>query len=134
MRRSTCLGPASVGVLALVLVGCGGAKTKVDVTGTVSYQGKPIENGAIRFEPIDRKLQPSGDNIRNGVYRVTLPVGTAKITITGSEKIGMKKLYPTPDSPTRPIFKQFVPDKYNDKTELSAEITSGTSRLDFDLK
>ena len=133
MRRSTCLGPASVGVLALVLVGCG-AKTKVEVTGTVRYQGKPIEDGAIKFEPIDRNLQPAGDNIRNGVYHVKLPLGMAKVTITGSEKVGMKKLYPTPDSPSRPIFKQFVPDKYNDKTELSADITSGTSRLDFDLK
>ena len=43
---------ASLALLLAVLIGCGGGGTKrASVEGSVSYYGKPIDNGSITFCP-----------------------------------------------------------------------------------
>jgi hypothetical protein len=131
-------GPSAIGILALVLVGCGGGKTKVDVSGTVSYQGKSIDMGNIRFEPADKSLAPEGSVIKDGAYHVKLPLGKARVSISGAQKNGEKKRYNTPDSPMMSIYKDIVPKKYNTMynpdNDLSRDITGSTDQLNFDLK
>ena len=134
MHGSKRLGSATFGILALALFGCGGGVTKVEVTGTVTYLDKPIENGAIKFEPIDQHFQPAGANIKNGTYRVKLPVGTAKITITGSEKIGMKKLYPTPDSLPADLQGVRTGEVQRQDRALQGDHLEHEASSDFDLK
>lgn len=42
---------SSVALVALVAVGCGGEeRVRHQISGTVTYQGKPVEMGTIRFE------------------------------------------------------------------------------------
>ena len=132
-------GPLAIGFLASALAGCGvGAKTKVEVSGTVTYQGKTIDLGNIRFEPLDKTLGAEGSEIKDGVYHVKLPLGKARVSISGAKKIGEKKRYNTPDSPMMPVYNpDFVPRKYNTiynpDNDLSCEITSDTNQLNFDL-
>jgi hypothetical protein len=123
---------ASVGLVLISVAGCGGA-SKVEVTGNVTYQGKPIEEGRIRFEPVEKLIAPEGAVIRDGVYHVKLPLGLAKVGITGVRK-KEQKLDSKANGPTRPIYEELVPKKYNDEPEITAEIKADTNRLDFDLK
>jgi hypothetical protein len=125
---------STISVLALALLGCGRARTKVDVTGTVTYQGKPIDLGNIKFDPIDKKLQPDGNEIRGGVYHVTLPIGPALVSISGAKKVGETKASNTPNGPGRAKYEEFVPKKYSREPDIIADIKADTSRLDFDLK
>lgn len=61
-------------VLLVSVAGCGrsdGPETFI-VTGTVTYQGQPVQEGEIRFAPVEGTKGPaSGSTIRDGVYTVT---------------------------------------------------------------
>lgn len=59
-----------LGVLSLLLAGCGGQKS-YHVFGTVTYKGKPVPTGQIVFEPdptAGNKGQPAFAKIKDGHY------------------------------------------------------------------
>jgi hypothetical protein len=70
---------------SMLLSGCSGKGKKKDVTGSVTYKGKPLPRGKINFfGGKDGKQQGSGE-IRDGEYKVTqAPTGDVKITIVTS--------------------------------------------------
>jgi hypothetical protein len=55
------LGQVTLVVVAMAATGCGGSNGPVrhDVTGTVTYEGKPIESGVVVFDP-DASKQNKG--------------------------------------------------------------------------
>lgn len=55
--------------LGIGLVGCEGT-TGTTVTGKVTYDGAPVESGAISFMPVDGKGAAAGATIVNGTYTV----------------------------------------------------------------
>ena len=65
--KMTTAGAAFV-ILAAVF-GCNSGPTIYDVTGTVSFDGKPIEQGEIIFLAADNASTPGSGMIQNGVYR-----------------------------------------------------------------
>src|SRR6516165_10691227 len=85
-------------VTLLVLAGCGD-RTMSQVSGEVTIDGKPVEEGAISFYPVDRKSPTTGGDIKGGSYSVAVPVGLMDVKISMPKTIRMKKLYNTPDSP-----------------------------------
>ena len=136
-----------VGLLVFVIVapmaGCGGgAADRVSVTGKVTYQGEPVAYGEIRFDPTDgAKSQPSGAPIRDGQYKVVgkggVPVGTHRVSITAFRP----NARPQAESAAVPMSggaapNQYLPAKYNTKTELTVTLEPGESEktLDYDLK
>src|ERR1700722_13098705 len=72
-RRTTW---ASVALLAAFLCGCGGPVT---VTGTGTYDGAPVEKGAITFVPAGGGGPAVGGTITDGKYRVDGVVFGAKV-------------------------------------------------------
>jgi hypothetical protein len=66
MTRRT-VSRAGWAISALLLCGCGGATT---VTGTVTYDGAPVENGVVTFAPADGVGPAVGGRITDGKYRV----------------------------------------------------------------
>jgi len=137
---------------AIVLVGCGqkGPYERVIVSGSVSYDGQPVEFGMIRFQPTGETRAPaSGGYIMNSEYKVDqrggVPVGTHKVIIqaftggipassTDRSKGRAPGIEDDPVGP-RKTNKQFLPPKYNDKTELTIQIDSQSGELtkDWDL-
>lgn len=123
--------PAAV-LLALAL-GCAGAGTG-DVSGTVTYDGKPVEQGAIAFVPADGKGPTAGATITDGKYTASkVPVGTAKVSITGVKVTGKKKMYDDPQAPLVQTAAELLPAKYNEATELRYDVQRGAQTKDFDL-
>lgn len=119
-----------------LLSGCGddGPKRAV-VRGKVSYNGKPVEEGTIRFL-IDNRATAQGE-IKGGAYKIDhlggVPVGSGKVEIEGFQNTD-KVVHNNPTGVKVYEAKQVLPPKYNKKTELTVEITEGENEKDFDLK
>ena len=65
----------------LFLVGCGDSlPQKVEFSGTVRFQGKPLPGGAIAFLS-ERGLQNSAIIDPEGHYRIKMFVGPTKVTV-----------------------------------------------------
>ncbi|MCE9567240.1 MAG: hypothetical protein K8U57_35000 [Planctomycetes bacterium] len=121
--------------IAAFLVGCGGGTDSGDVSGTVVYDGKPIEEGSISFTPEDGNGPTAGGSIKSGKYTAPkVHLGTAKVSISGAKVTGSKKMYPDdPKSPVVITSTEMLPEKYNQKTELRYDVKSGAQTKDFDL-
>ena len=118
---------------ALLTCGCDGAKF-VEVSGTVTVDGAPIESGAITFLPADGQTPTAGGEIKDGKYRVKVPVGVMKVSISAPKVVGKKKIYPTPDSPEMPVTVEALPERFNEKTELTFEVkSSGSNEKNWEL-
>lgn len=63
----------TAGVLATVALGCNSSATTV--TGQVTYEGKPVQKGAISFMPTDGQGPSCGGSIVNGRYTAQLSPG-----------------------------------------------------------
>ncbi len=104
------------------------------VTGTVRVDGEPLEKGSISFVPADGKGVTAGGDIVDGKYTVTrISPGPMTVQIRYPKVAGTKKLYDTPESPTRNVFHEALPAKYNDRTELRLEVQAGNNEKDWDL-
>lgn len=133
---------------ALALAGCGGGET--DVSGKVSYKGKPVVYGTVLLldgtgAPKSGVIQPDGtfrvSGVRPGAVKVAVssprPPGAEPPRKQAGGRDDDDKPPPnvTPASPE--VIKSWfaLPDKYGDpnKSELTADVKAGQP-LDFDLK
>lgn len=133
-------------VAGVALSGCGGGDGKVldrqPVSGQVTLDGTPLDQGAIRFEPFGeiKERTVAGSPIANGAYDIPkaggLPPGKYTVSITSSEAAAA-----LPSDPTEAMNAagkaqpkpERIPPRYNQNTELVVEIKSGTNKHDFPL-
>jgi hypothetical protein len=121
--------------LALMVSGCGESGPPMgEVTGTVTVAGEPASTGSIAFFPTDGKSATAGAPIEGGRYTAQVPLGESKVEIRVSKTVGHKKLYDTPDSPTKAIMEETLPAKYNDQTELTINVELGVNEQNYDLE
>jgi len=130
----------------IVCAGCGGADdglARQPIWGTVTLDGQPLANGVITFTPASGQPTQSGGVISAGKFSVPREqgpvVGNYSVSINSSsaeatvppdqEKSGM----PGHVAPNRA--RDPIPDKYNAKTTLTAEVKKeGGNDFQFDLK
>jgi hypothetical protein len=136
--RSACL-------LIAVLAGCGKAQPpRTIVSGSVTFQGKPVEFGDIVFQPLDAKWKKfyAQGKIVGGKYQLSEhgPVpGENQVAIYGYKKTGRKRvdLAGKSLSEAAEIVEEvvpYIPTKFNEASELKAEIkVGGNEGLDFNL-
>ena len=99
----------------------------------MKYDGEAVTEGTITFFPTGGTGGTAGGPIKDGKYSVTkVPVGTAKVSITGSKFQKMKDLYGK-GGPQMAMTTNPLPPKYNDKTELTYDVKPGANEKDFDL-
>lgn len=122
-----------------VLTGCGKSEPKrYGVSGTVKYKDKLIGVGSVTFIPEGGgEAQMGGAPIKDGKYEMPAVAGLRE----GKYKVAIS--YPDPkgtpaagDAPGASLdAKNLMPAKYNDQTELRAEVSADKSNVfDFDLK
>jgi hypothetical protein len=132
---------------ALALTGCGGT---ADLSGKVTYQGKPVVYGSVVVIGSDG-VPKSGEIKPDGTYRVNgVKVGSAKVAVSSPRPPGSdppKKVRERGDDGDKPppevtpappeVIKNWfpIPNKYGDpaKSELTVDVQSGKP-LDIDLK
>jgi hypothetical protein len=114
------------------------------VSGTVTWQGKPLPLGTISFVPATgEEVSGTKTLITNGRYEFPNPPGLSagsykvKIESKGKSKTtGPVSEAPrgVPDfRPINPDEPEQIPEKYNDETTLTAEVVAGSNAKNFDL-
>jgi hypothetical protein len=131
-----------IGCLAALLLiglmtGCGPSEPRRQpVSGVVKYKGAPLKKGTINFRSEDGKYVGTGE-IADGKYDIPqisgMPAGKYVVAISYPDP---KIPAPKGDEPPgewRPA-REMLPAKYNDSSELKAEIKEGPNDVSYDLK
>src|SRR5438445_10256809 len=128
--RWTCL--AASGLLLVSALGCGGTAS---VSGTVTYDGKAVERGKIRFLPLNDKGEVEGSgmivgvDISKGAYKaMDVPLGKKKVAIVAFEKAGQAA---APAAQKQAADLLIPPEVTKD---LRVDITPPNQTVDFHLK
>lgn len=111
--------------------GCGPAGPRTyPVSGTVTFDGKPVTQGDILFIPSDRSLGPEGGRIVDGKFAMRSKEGKCQVEITAVE-VGPN----TPRVDGVPVIINYIPARYNTQSELSVEVApSDENSFEFRLK
>ncbi len=132
-------------MLVSSIAGCGSGGLGVAVSGKVSLDGQPIQDGTIQFVPIEGTQGPTaGGTIKEGAYSIPRdggPVpGKYRVEIssfadvkdaTEKEMAGALFGRPATDMPktaqVQKIRKNIVPTKFNETSELKTDVPQGAS-------
>ncbi|MHC2069865.1 hypothetical protein ACYFX5_20525 [Bremerella sp. T1] len=132
MFRSTLL-TLSLAFAVTTMVGCGSSGPEMgDVTGTVTYKGKPLPTGTITFIPEEDGIPRASAEVQeDGTFQAEtsgvgsgVPVGKHRVMISAFIDMG-------PEAPVKSI----LPDKYGSDRQsgLTAEVTPGENIVNFSL-
>ncbi len=108
--------------------GCGDPTGPRPVSGEVTWGGSPLADGYVTFRPVGAG-RGSGGAINAGRFEISaargLDAGQYRVAITSHAPTG--KQVPNPEVPGEKIAqtKQVIPAKYNDRTELTAQVQVG---------
>jgi hypothetical protein len=123
---------ASLTLLALLTSGCGSSRPVME--GMVTLDGVPIEKGTIMLMPANGKGQNAGGGIAAGRYRIPVSPGPMEVRISANRKDGTM---PDPLNPGSGAmidrYVDYVPARYNEKTELNVTLKPGLNKHDFKL-
>jgi hypothetical protein len=118
---------ALVATLILSMAGCSGSGVDLgEVRGKVTMDGQPLPDALVRFVP-DKGRSAQGITDANGEYKLDYSNRDA------GALVGKSKVLITTGSLENPKAEK-VPAKYNNETELTGDVTSGSNTINFDLK
>ena len=133
-------------LIFLILAFAQGCKSeKAKVTGHVTFQGNPIENGKISFDSADGNSQGASTEIVDGDYELTIHKlnGSASmiVRIWGFKKTGIKIKAPagspgiTSEGELLDETQMYIPAQYNSSSKQTVRVESGKENVfDFELK
>ena len=124
------------GIGLLLLTGCGQDSNRKSLEGDVTLDGQPLMKGSITLVPMQGTGGPTaGGTIDNGKFSITSKgtfVGKFRVEITANRKTGQKKQGPFGNMVDD--YEQYIPDRYNQQSELEAEVTeAGSNHFEFPL-
>lgn len=123
-------------LVAVFATGCASSPLQL-VSGQVTVDGQPLEQGTIDFLAADGNGPTAAALIQDGVYSVEMMPGPKKVIIRGYKVVGQEHASRLdPNSPLVDKKEQFLPPVYSDelKTTLTADIPAGGKPdLDFSL-
>jgi hypothetical protein len=119
----------ALGAALLALTGCSGDPS-VTVAGTVTFDGRALEQGEIIFSSHDGSVTPAAAQIENGRYALRALPGAKKVTINASRRSK------TIDPNTKEYEEySFIPAAYNVQSKLTADIKPDSpNEVNFELK
>jgi hypothetical protein len=115
--------------LAATSIGCGNGK--VTVQGEVTFDGQPVEQGTIIFEPADGEGPSAGGKVENGKYSLAgeagLLPGVKIVRIKAFRKTGRQVEAGPPSPPGTMVeeIERLIPDCYNGESTLTCEVAPG---------
>jgi hypothetical protein len=131
------LAPAILLAGFLVLtVGCGkGDPNRAAVSGAVSLDGTPLDEGSILFVPISgAQGAVTGGPIKDGRYQISRNVGATvgwnRVEIRSVRNTGKKIQYAPGTSPSVEVI-QRVASQYNTNSTLKIEVHPSDNAADF---
>jgi hypothetical protein len=124
----------TLGLVPLLLIGCGNDQALVPVTGTVFLDSRPLANATVIFHPADGR--PSiGKTDEMGDFELSY-IREERGALIGKHTVSISTYQEAdPDSENEAIRQgapEVVPSRYNVRTTLTAEVVPGdTARFDF---
>jgi hypothetical protein len=125
---------------AAALLGCGRADGLVEVHGTVTLDGKPLNDAIVQFMAASHEGGTSrpavGRTDSGGGYELEYSTGVTG-TRPGKYKVTISTFWPsslTPEEQVIPGSKERVPNVYNAKSTLTADVTEEDGEVNFELK
>jgi hypothetical protein len=129
------------------IFGCGASgPPRVEISGLVTLNGKPLESGSIAFIPDAGVVGPmAGGEIKDGAYRIASTDGPT----IGSHKVEIRAWRETGKVPVTGIagatggpsaggtvanMEMYIPAEYNTKSNLQISVERGENHHDFDLE
>lgn len=129
-RSVICL--VLIAAISSIVAGCGDARRQ-SVSGTVTFDGQPLKEGSIRFIPTEGAEGPSaGADIIDGKFEIPKDVGTfaGKFQVQVTAKRPSQRLARNPETGRMERgFEQYIPAKYNRRTELVEEVKVGEDNV-----
>ena len=123
----------TITLLAISLTGCGeSGPATYPVSGTVTLDGQPLENGRIVFRDTERKISSAGGPITNGEFSFRSQPATMRVEINARREIPGKFVSPAPGEKV-PLTEETIPARYNKKSEMTKEVTEGENTFEFAL-
>jgi hypothetical protein len=120
----------------VALAGCNGQPTPVGVRGTVTFDGAPLAEGTLQFEPLELTTGQSREvAIRDGKFSLpasegVLPGVEFRVVIQAFKKTGQK--YPNADmAASYDEVVQYIPEQYNTATTLRATVSPNETENDL---
>jgi hypothetical protein len=109
------------------------------IEGAVTFDGKPVEQGSITFEPASGTGPSAGGTIQNGRYAVDaegVTPGEMIVRISAVRSTGKKIEAGPPEPPGTMVdeVRPYIPAAYNEQSTLKAEVKAGKVTQDFALK
>jgi hypothetical protein len=131
----------TVGLLALAAAawaaGCSGGLPLGDVRGEVTFDDRPLDEGVVRFVPLDGKTPTASALIEKGKFSERVPVGSHRVEISSPKLpkgINSAKEMKRGTVDEGVALEELIPERYNSRSELKAEVKRGTNVVRFDLK
>ncbi|MGI9429561.1 MAG: hypothetical protein ACR2NM_12940 [Bythopirellula sp.] len=123
-------------IVAISLTGCEPTSGRESVAGIVSFAGQQLADGNILFRPIGDG-QTAGAKISQGKFKIPrdpgLLPGKYRVEIKAMRAVG-KKYTDSESGEEVQDREQYIPARYNTRTELTCEVTAGgENRFDFEL-
>ncbi|WDI44486.1 hypothetical protein [Bremerella sp. P1] len=118
-------------VSGMTLLGCAASDEhpKYPVSGTITYDGEPIESGSIVFDPVDGIGPSAMGGIENGVIKAEVSAGEKILRISAVRTLDKKDQY------GESITESFIPDKYNGESQIHETVTAdGKNELTIELE
>ncbi len=122
-------------VATIVISGCTG-EGRAAVEGKVTFAGSPLDVATITFIPQSGAGIKSGGLIENGAYKIDPQVGPElgphRVEIRWAKATGKK--YKNEFGEEIDVRQEGLPDKFHTNSSLTADIKSGTNKIDFTLE
>jgi hypothetical protein len=132
------IGHAILAVAVSIAAGCGKDNGRLPLSGKVSWQGRPLENGSIVFVPAAGHRGPKiGAEIVDGSYEIETERGATPgvYRVEVWPDTGEHPHSPTdarPGTTTRnPV--ATIPAEYNSKSRLTAAVSAEQTTFNFEL-
>lgn len=122
------------GLLFLLgLVGCAGANDPLNrqaISGAVTLNGEPLNNGSISFDPQDREKGRSGGAvIENGEFRLDrqrgLQPGAYTVRIHSADTSTMAVADEAMPGDSRKVARERIPAQWNSQSEQTVTVEDG---------
>jgi hypothetical protein len=134
MRHLHCLT-----IILIVVPGCGEKSDphgRQGLTGSITFQGKPLDGGSIKFLSAENPGQSAGALIRAGKYAIPreqgLAPGTYRVFVSALEATPKSTPTAAPGAQVVEPGRERIPAEYNSATRLTFEVKASQDNK-FDI-
>ena len=116
-----------------MLAGCSSSTTHGTIQGTVTLDGTALDDGVVRFVPVDGASQTASVNVVAGEFKAVVPIGKTRVEFSAPKVIGRQKMYETADSPEVDVVGELLPARYNVQSQLTLDVAAGSQPYALEL-